>query len=125
MTPHPARPVKAWSDPDTLAEQIGAAWEAIPDDVEADTLADAIAHLVRTKDAAMAVIRDIWAAIPNDIEEDRVMTAEQVKLLVEQRDEARAQAAANTTATGDAAYWKRVAEIALGSLDYVVARGRR
>ena len=100
MTPHPARPVKSWRDPDldtaALAEQMGAAWEALPDDVEADTLADAITQIVNTKDAAMAVIRDIWAAIPGDVTDERALTAEQVKLLVQQRDEARAQVLAVT-----------------------------
>ena len=124
MTRHPARP---WRDPhpDTteLAAQVGAAWEAIPDNVEADTLADAITQIVHTKNAAMAVIRDVWDAMPDDVADD-VTTEQQVKLLVAQRDEARAQAAANSAASGDAAYWKRVADIALGALDAATRRGQ-
>lgn len=55
MTPHPARPAKPWRDPnpDELAAQVGAAWEALPDDIDpADTLADAIADLVAQRDKA-------------------------------------------------------------------------
>ena len=95
--------MKSWRDPsvDTteLAAQVGAAWEAIPDDVEADTLADAIAQIVNTLYDYRAVMRRVWDALPDDLPQE-LMAAQQVKLLVEQRDEARAQVLAVTASRG-------------------------